>query len=279
MKKNRIALITGASCGIGKAFARHFAGAGFDLILTGRRKEKLEGVAEELALQFGIGVQIIIAELSDEKDVCKILNVIEDHDNIHILVNNAGYGMGKDFGDCDISCHLQMLQVHVVASLRLVYAVMPQMAGRREGSIINISSLSAFMPAPGSTVYSATKLFMKSFTESLHMEVKDKGIRMLCLCPGFTRTGFHERLANGNATKNNGLIYWMDPEKVVSQCIKSLEKGKIVYIPGFTNRMLVGISSVIPDHLYYHIMMRLTGRTVKRRREKYSQSVDVQPVL
>jgi short-subunit dehydrogenase len=279
MKPNRTALITGASSGIGKVFAQRFAKSGYDLIITGRRKDKLILVAEQLEQQFGISVKIIIAELSLEKDVRKILKIIESQDNIHILVNNAGYGSGKEFCTCDLSNHIQMLQVHVIATLRLVHAILPQMISRREGTIINVSSLAAFIPAPGSSIYSATKMFLKSFTESLHMEVNKYGIRLLCLCPGFTHTDFHERRTDGEMPKNSGLIRWMEAETVVEQCMKSLKNGKIVYIPGFMNRMMVRIVSLIPHFLYYKLMMKVAGKAIKNEPATYRKSGKVQPVL
>ena len=272
-------MITGASSGIGRVFARRFAQSGYDLIITGRRKDKLIQVSEKLKDQYGISVNIIIAELSEEKDLRKLLKVIANHDDIHVLINNAGFGSGKEFSKCDINCHMQMLQVHVIAALKLVHAVLPQMISRKEGTIINVSSLGAFMPAPGSSIYSATKLFLKSFTESLYMEVSRYGIKLLCLCPGFTHTDFHERRVNGNVPKNNGIIRWMEADEVVEKCLKSLEKGKVVYVPGFMNRMLVKIVSFIPDIIYYRLMMMITRETTEPELIPKGISVKVHPVL
>lgn len=272
-------MITGASSGIGRIFARRFAQSGYDLIITGRRKDKLIQVADQLKEQYGISVKTIIAELSEEKDLRKLLKVIATTNDIHVLINNAGFGSGKGFSKCDISCHMQMLQVHVVAALKLVHAVLPQMISRREGTIINVSSLGAFMPAPGSSIYSATKLFLKSFTESLYMEVSCYGIKLQCLCPGFTNTDFHERRARGDMPKHNSIIRWMEADEVVEKCLKSLEKGKVVYVPGFMNRMLVKIVSLIPDFIYYRIMMILTRKTTDIESVPGGISVKAQPVL
>jgi short-subunit dehydrogenase len=265
MKPNQTALITGASSGIGRAFAQRFAKEGYDLIITGRRKDKLDQVAHELKEKFGIDVVIIIAEFSEEKDVNALIKVIESHDNIYVLVNNAGYGSGMEFYKCDLKCHMQMLQVHVITMLKLVHAVLPQMISQKYGTIINVSSLGAFMPAPGSSIYSATKIFLKSFTESLHMEVSQYGIRVQCLCPGYTKhTDFLERRANGLVPKNDGMVQWMEADAVVDKCLKSLEKGKIIYIPGFMNRLLVKIVPLIPMRLYYSLMMKLSKRQLKK---------------
>jgi short-subunit dehydrogenase len=279
MKTRRIALVTGASSGLGSVFARRFAQYGCDLIITGRQQDKLTQLSGELQAQYGISVECIIAELSDDNDVRKILKSIEMHDNLEILVNNAGYGSGTDFCNGNLDTHLEMLQVHVVATLRLIHAVLPQMKRRGEGTIINVSSLGAFMPAPGSSMYAATKLFLKSFTESLHMEVSGYGIRLHCLCPGFTRTDFHKRRASGKAPKSSRLIQWMDAETVVDQCLRSLEKGKIVYVPGFINRMLIIITSVIPRFFYYQLIMKLMQPAGSEATGRSAGSSDVQPVF
>jgi uncharacterized protein len=277
MKPNRTALITGASSGLGNVFAQRFAQSGYDLIITGRRQDKLNQIAEELIRKYDISVQVVLAELSAEEDIEKLVEMIESQDHIHVLVNNAGYGSGMEFCKCDLTSHLQMLQVHVVATLRLVYAIMPQMITRREGTIINVSSLGAFMPAPGSTMYSATKLFLKSFTESLHMEVSRYGIKLHCLCPGFTHTDFHSRRATGNLHKNSGMIPWMEAETVVDDCLQAVQDGKVVYVPGVINRLLIRIVSMMPGSLYYKFMMKIALKSRKTDQVQSLKSFEVQP--
>jgi uncharacterized protein len=276
MNPPRKALITGASSGIGKAFAQRFAQLGFDLIITGRRKEKLALLTKQLEEQFGISVKIIIAELSEEKDIKKILKVIANEDNIFVLINNAGFGSGKEFHTNDIDNHLNMLQVHVVTAIKLVHAVLPRMISRNEGTIINVSSLGAFTPAQGNSIYSSTKMFLKNFTETLHMEVSQYGIKVQCLCPGFTHSDFHERCENRNVLKNNHFIHWMEAETVVDRCLKSLEKGKIVCIPGFVNRLLAGIIPFIPRFIYYHLMMKLSKWSNEKELRHFGKSDKVQ---
>lgn len=255
MKNGQIALITGATSGIGKAYAACFAGMGYDLMVTGRRMDKLEQLCAELSAAYGIHAEAIKAELSEEADMGRLLEEITHRDNIAILVNNAGFGSGVEFSRNNLEEHLKMLDVHVRASVRLVYAVLPQMIGRREGVIINISSLGAYMPAPGSTMYSATKLFLASFTESLHMEVRRYGIKTRCICPGFTHTEFHERRKEGKVNKA-GKFMWMEAEDVVNMTIKSLKRNKIIVVPGIINRLLIAITGIMPRRLYYFIMER-----------------------
>jgi uncharacterized protein len=272
MNPPRKALITGASSGIGRAFARRFASSGYDLIITGRRKEKLMILAEQLQEEFGISVKIIIAELSVEKDVRNLLMVIANENDLYVLINNAGFGSGKEFLKNDIDSHLKMLQVHVITAIKLVHAALPQMIGRNEGVIINVSSLAAFTPAQGNSVYSSSKIFLKNFTESLHMEVGQYGIKVQCLCPGFTHTDFHAKSMNGNIPKNDRLIHWMEPETVVDKCLKSLEKGKIICVPGFINRLLAGIVPFIPRFIYYQLMTKISQDSIEKEPNQTGKS-------
>lgn len=255
MNNKKIAVITGASSGIGKAFALHFAEQGYDLIITGRRIEKLTAVANQIQEQFGVLVEAILVELSEVKEALKLINLIKSKENIFILVNNAGFGSGVEFYQNELSNHLQMLHTHVDASVELVYAVLPQMIRRREGTIINVSSLGAYMPAPGSSIYSATKLFLKSFTESLYMELHKYGIKVQCLCPGFTHTEFHQRRERCQSGPGNGLL-WMDTKTVLKKSVKALKNENIICIPGMINKLLVGLSVILPRKLYYWLMQK-----------------------
>jgi len=247
--------VTGATSGIGRAYAICFAKKGYDLIITGRRMDKLNILAHELREACGICVRTIKAELSDDQDTGKLIKSIENHNNIFVLINNAGFGSGVEFSKNNLEDHMRMLQVHVVVSVKLVYAVLPQMISRKEGTIINVSSLGAYMPAPGSSMYSATKLFLKSFTESLYMEVHQHGIKVQCICPGFTHTEFHERRVAGKVLKAGNLM-WMDADMVVKKSIQSLNHNSIICVPGILNKMLVWVALLIPRRLYYYIMAK-----------------------
>ena len=255
MKTKQTALVTGATSGIGRAYAESFARKGYDLIITGRRMDKLNAFAHELREEYGICVRIIKAELSEDEDIQKLTKVIESHDNISVLVNNAGYGSGVEFCKNNLAAHMRMLQVHVVVSVKLIYAVLPQMINRKEGTIINVSSLGAYMPAPGSSMYSATKLFLKSFTESLYMEVHQHGIKVQCICPGFTHSDFHKRREDDRVRKANSLM-WMEADAVVEESLKSLEKKTIVCVPGIINKLLIILAAMVPRKLYYFFMER-----------------------
>jgi short-subunit dehydrogenase len=165
------------------------------------------------------------------------------------------------FSEDTIDHPLAMVKVYVNAPLMLIHKVLPQMIERKAGIIINVSSMAAYFPAPGSALYTGTKSFLKDFTESLHMEIKGQGVQVQCLCPGFTRSDFHR---NGNDFRK-GLISWMDPDKVVRYSIQYLEKGKVVCIPGFWNQFLVFTEALLPRPLYYYLSVKMSR---KFRRQK-----------
>jgi short-subunit dehydrogenase len=189
---SQTAVITGATSGIGAAYARRLAADGYDLIITGRRKEIIQKLADDIAAQHKVKVKLIIAELSVDSDIQKVIDAIKTDGNVAMLINNAGYAgdlkplMDMKLADCE-----QMVKVHQVATLRLIYAVVPDMVKRGKGAIINLSSIAAYMPMPGGTLYGGSKAFLKMFSEALHMDLKDKGIKVQALCPGFIPSDFY----------------------------------------------------------------------------------------
>jgi hypothetical protein len=182
-----------------------------------------------------------------------LITIAKQHHGIAVLVNNAGFGAGVEFRQNGLEEHMRMLQVHVVTSLKLIYAVLPQMIRSCKGTIINVSSLAAYMPAPGSSMYSATKLFLKSFSESLYMEVHKYGIKVQCVCPGFTHTDFHDRRKAGHIAGGHGMM-WMDARQVVKKSIHALKKDRVILLPGIINNLLVSLSALVPRKLYYYLM-------------------------
>jgi short-subunit dehydrogenase len=251
MKENKTALITGATSGIGAAFARQFAARGYDLLLTGRRKEKLTALARELARTHNVKAEPIIADFTDDAAVQKLIVRIQNRDDIGVLVNNAGFGGRGPFVERDINDITDMIRVHVLAAVRLIHAALPRMLAHGRGVIINVSSLGAFTPFPRNGVYGGTKLFLNFFSEALCAELYGKGITIQALCPGFTRTEFHEKLGyNTAALKNRGIIRWMSADKVVAYSVKHLGK-KVICVPGFWNRRLKSVYRFIPKRLFY----------------------------
>ncbi len=259
--RGKTALITGATSGIGKEFAVSFARRGYDLIITGRRKHKISLVASHLRKKYHVRVDIIIADLSVGNDLYRLLKFIEKREDIEVLVNNAGYGLSEKFIEDQINNQLKMLKVHVTAPLLIIHKVLPQMIRQGKGSIINVTSLAAYAPNSGNTMYTSTKSFLTNFTESLFMDLNHHGIRIQCLCPGFARTDFHKKLGLKKELVNNQFINWMDPSDVVKYSLHCLETGRIVCIPGKTNRMMVGLISILPRRFYYFLIGMLAHIT------------------
>lgn len=259
--KHRIALITGATSGIGKAFAFEFARQGFDLMLTGRRKEILDQVAEELKSTFHVSAELIIADLTDEQEINRLVRLIQDQADLEVLVNNAGYGIGRTFHKDEISNQLEMIKVHIVAPLMFIHKVMPMMIEKKRGTIINVSSLAAFTPARTNIMYSSTKAFMLNFSESLYLEARNHGIKMQCLCPGYTQSDFHAKLGSNAFPRSGKLIRWMEPDEVVRYSIHCLKRGKIRCIPGLFNRFMVMLISFAPRKVYFFFASMLQQKT------------------
>jgi uncharacterized protein len=252
MTQRKTALITGATSGIGKAFAVRFASMGYDLIITGRRKGLIGAVAGEIATRYGVQVSVIIAELSEDTGVRKVIRAISGCDCLAALVNNAGFGFDGLFIERKVEEHLALANVQIAAPLRLVHAALPGMIRRRDGIIINVSSLGAWAPAPINGVYGGAKAFLNVFTESLHMEVRRHGIRVQALCPGFTATDFHRQMGVEEELRSRRL-YWMKPDDVVDISMKCLERGRVICIPGLVNRILRALMAIMPRKLYYRI--------------------------
>lgn len=247
---NKIALITGSTSGIGAAFSRKFASSGYDLIVTGRRADKINRLADEIRQKYGLKVEVIIAELSDQNDVNALIEKVKDR-NINILVNNAGFGYNARFHEGDMAIYENMINVHVLATLQLIHALLPGMIKRGNGSIINVSSDSAYLSIPTNSVYTGTKAFIKRFTETLYLDLIGTGVKVQALCPGLTRTDFHEKMGMDKRRQvNRGFIKWMSPDQVVDIAVKDLEKGKVVCIPGIHEKVLIKMMSSMPRFLY-----------------------------
>ncbi len=255
--KRKTALITGATSGIGKAFAERLAAMGYDLILTGRRAQVIREAARKLEKEHRITATAIIAELSTEEGIRAVLAAIKKSGGIDFLINNAGYGTDGLFKNLAIQEHLDMISVHVNASLRFIYAALPGMLAKKSGAIINVSSLAAYFPAPINGIYGGSKSFLKVFTESLHMEVRRSGVRVQALCPGFTHTDFHNKMGVEEELARNPNIFWMSAEQVADISLKCLKKCKVVCIPGFRNRVLWFVGRILPTGLYYRLIENL----------------------
>ena len=233
------ALITGASSGIGASYAKQLAEKGFDLIILARRTDQLQTLTDKLQADYSIRCEIISADLSNGEEINKVADDIRYLDNLDILINNAGFATIGYFAEVPLEKSMRMFQLHMAASLQLTHAALQGMLKRRRGAIINVSSMGAFVLTPGNVLYDATKSFLSTLSENLTLEVRDKGIKIQALCPGFTRTEFHEVGDFKNFDRSAIPDYlWMMPDEVVSLSLKALENNKeVVFIPGWTNRL------------------------------------------
>jgi len=251
MKDKPTALITGATSGIGAEYARRLAAAGYDLIITGRRAEKIKALAEELSDSCGSVVDVVLVELSDSTQVDDFIESIKDR-NINLLVNNAGFGTTKFFSHEPIELYEKMINAHILAHMKIVYAILPEMINKGAGTIINVSSAGAFLPSPKTAVYSGTKAFLVAFTESLHMELEGTGVQVQVVCPGLTKTDMHVRLGiPENRVIDWGPFQWISPQEVVECSLRCLKKKRVLCLPGRLNKMQVFMRRLVPESLYF----------------------------
>ena len=256
MKNKPLALITGATSGIGAEYARRLAADEYNLIITGRREAKIKMLADELSSSYGSDIEVILIELSDSAQVDDLIENIKDRD-IHLLVNNAGFGTTKFFSNAPFDLYEKMIHVHILAHMKIVYAILPEMIKKRAGTIINVSSAGAFLPSPKTVVYSGTKAFQVAFTESLHMELEGTGVQVQVVCSGLTKTDMHVRLGiPEDRIIDWGPFQWNSPQEVVECSLRCLKKKKILCLPGRLNRMQVFIRHLTPESLYF----KTTGR-------------------
>jgi short-subunit dehydrogenase len=261
----RTALITGASSGIGAAFAEVFAAVGFDLVLTARRADRLDDLATRLSTAFGITVTVIAADLGEAEAPRQICDALTSRGiTVDALVNNAGYGVPGTFSASEWPRHAAMLQVMVVAVADLTHRLLPGMVARGYGRIINVASLAALVPAPaGHTLYAATKAFLVKFSEALANEVRPSGVFVTALCPGFTLSEFHD--ITGTRAKVSELPgwLWMDSPAVAAEGFAAVMAGAPVHVTGRVNRFIASASRLIPQSLLVAI-----GRQTARRYRK-----------
>jgi short-subunit dehydrogenase len=245
----KLALITGASAGIGEAFARAYAARGYDLALVARRLDRLEALEGELSAKHGIEAFSIAADLSvfeAEKPVTAAL--AERGRAVDVLINNAGFGIPKIFTDAPWSDQRDFLMTMAVAPCALAYAVIPGMVERGAGSIINVASVAGFSPGvAGNTLYPGVKGLMIKFSQALDCEYRAKGLKITALCPGSTRTEFTAEAGIDHLMGENP--FSQSAERVVQIAIAANEKGRVVVIPGWHNRLAVGLMRALPEPL------------------------------
>jgi len=233
------ALITGASSGIGSAFARHLARPGCRLVLVARRTDRLQTLATELDQQ-GAQVETLTADLATEQGIQAVALKIAGEAQLDLLINNAGFGVHGPFAREPLEAQINMLRVHDEASFRLTYVALQGMLARKKGAIINVSSVSAFLSNTNAVMYCATKSFLTTFSKALHKELPGTGVKVQALCPGFTHTEFHEPRATMDMDVHSiPEFLWMDARSVTAASLKSLDWDRVVVVPGVIYKLVV----------------------------------------
>jgi short-subunit dehydrogenase len=258
-----VALVTGASAGIGRAFAVGLADRGYDLVVVARRADALEALAAELASS-GASTEVLAADLTSADGLAAVEQRLADPQRpIDLLVNNAGYGTAGIFHTLPVADEVGMIDLNITALVRLTHAALGPMTARRSGGVINVSSTASYQPAPGNATYSATKAFVSSFTQAIHEEVRGRGVKAIAVCPGFTHSEFQAR-AGMEAEDVPGFM-WQEPEDVVAGALKAYDRGRAVVITGIINQMTAAFATVSPGVVTRKIAGRVMAEAGKSR--------------
>lgn len=254
---DKLVLVTGATSGIGAAYARHLASQGYNLWLTGRRMAILDELTGELRSEHGVQVLTELVDLAHEAELDALVGRVQQCKNLYGLVNNAGYADDGTFHLITPQRHRAQMRVHMEATTLLAQAALPSLE-RARGFLINVASLASWMPTPGSPLYGPTKAFVRLFTETLALTYHNTGIRFQALCPGFVMTDFHSRMG-------------LDPEQfyhkrgpakafpagwVVERSLRDLNKSTVVCSPGLHYRFLAWLIRYIPRRLLYILLRK-----------------------
>lgn len=252
----RLAVITGASAGLGALYARKLAAQGWDLLLVARRADRLTALAGELKSAFGADVQILNADLSLTEDVERVAAAIGGSGRVELLVNNAGFGTLGLYHQTDYARQVEMVNVHVLATMRLTRAALEAMIPRDRGAVINVASVAGFARSVGNVSYCATKGWMNDFTEGLALELRKMGsaVQVQSLCPGFTYTEFHDVLGVDRGTVPRHL--WMPADFVVEESLRGLRDGKLFVIPSWKYRWFVNVWTRLPLWLRFWLQVK-----------------------
>jgi uncharacterized protein len=258
----RTALVTGASAGIGAAFARMLASRGYDLILTARRGERLEALAAELADAHGVRAVALPADLSERGAPARLVTEIAARGlQVDVLVNNAGYGVPGTFLKASWDTHAAFLQVMITAVAELTYRLMPGMLERRWGRIVNVASFAALLPGvAGHTQYAASKAFLVRFSESLALEAAPLGVHVTAACPGFTLTEFHDVTGTRGQVSRLPRWLWLQAPDVAEESWHAVMAGRPLVINGRVYRTLAVCARLLPPRWLAALMRRNAGR-------------------
>src|SRR3954447_14684560 len=242
---SKTALVTGPTAGIGRSFAHQLAAQGYDLVLVARDRARLEAEAAELTASYGVAGEALPADLVDRTELAAVEARLADPDPpVDLLGHNAGFGLKRRFLDNSVDAEQAMLEVLVTAVMRLSHAALGPMTERGHGGIINVSSVASFLPR-GS--YSAAKAWVNSFSEWAAYEYRDQGVTITCLCPGFTKTEFHERMEVSRGSAPDFL--WLDADELVAEALADHARGRVFSIPGAQYKVIARSARMVPTPL------------------------------
>lgn len=277
MTSKGLAVITGATSGIGAAMARKLAAMGYDLLLTGRRMDVLAAVAEDIRRAHGVAVRCHHAELSTDDGAHALATMLRELD-VEVLVNNAGFGASSRYPSCDPQQMAALARLNVLTPLALTDAVLPAMVRRHCGGIINVASEGIYLPIPANAVYSGVKSFLKTWTEGLHQDLRGTGVRVLAVCPGLTRSDFHPRMGLPQSRMvDRGPLRWMQPEQVAEATIKAWQRGHVVCVPGIHTRVLIAAMNLLPHRGRLNVLYRFSQKAFSSSSQPPVASAGSQP--
>lgn len=259
----RLCLITGASAGIGAAFARTYAAKGWDVALSARRQDRLAALADEIRLRWGVEALVLPADLTDPAAPERLVAEIEAQGRtVAGLVNNAGYSSTIGFPEMAWAEHQAFLQVMLLAPTELAHRVLPGMLDARFGRIVNVASLAGLLPSTaGDTLYGAVKGYLIKFSNSLHLELRDRGVHVTALCPGYTYSEFHD--VNGSRDKVSKAYpdwLWMGADEVAAAGWEAGEANRAMSVPGAPNKAVAAVMKLVPDEWTLQLTARHAAR-------------------
>lgn len=264
MSKYRRAMVTGASSGIGTEIAREYAKRGVDVVLVARREDRLAALGAELESDFDVATEVLAADLTSEHGrLATEQRLVDEDEPIDVLVNNAGMVVDEEVADSDVEDRVREVELNVVAVTRLATCAASTFRARGHGGILNVSSVTAFWPVPGTATYAAGKAFVLSLSEALHVELAGTGVAVTAVCPGFTRTDF---FAQGDVDLDLGRVpspMWLDAHDVARAAIDGLESNDTVVTPGSLWQAMRLASRLTPPPILRRttsLTRRLTGQ-------------------
>ena len=250
------ALITGASVGIGETFAKELASRNTDLVLVARSQDKLDKLATELSSKHQVKTLVIAQDLTEPNAGKTVFDRVQAEGlTIDLLINNAGFGDYGAFGDRPLDKMLAMVQLNIKAVVELTGLFLPLMQARRDGAIVNLSSIAGFQPIPYMSVYAASKAFVLSFSEALWAENKDLGVKVMAVCPGPTESKFYDRAEFPESASVLNSMTMASSQKVVRDSLKALDKQQSnAVVGGFPNQIIVNLPRFIPRDLLVNVV-------------------------